>query len=33
MVYVNSKKPLKPGDLVKVKITDTLEYDLVGDAV
>lgn len=30
-VYVNSKKSLKPGDLVKVGITDTLEYDLVGD--
>ncbi|MCX5710745.1 MAG: MiaB/RimO family radical SAM methylthiotransferase [Candidatus Omnitrophica bacterium] len=32
MVYVNSKLKLKPGDFVKVKITDTLEYDLVGDA-
>lgn len=33
VVYVNSKKALRPGDFVKVKITDTLEYDLVGDAV
>ncbi|MBM3255325.1 MAG: MiaB/RimO family radical SAM methylthiotransferase [Candidatus Omnitrophica bacterium] len=31
-VYVNSSKKLKPGDFAKVKITDTLEYDLVGDA-
>ena len=30
-VYVNSKKTLRPGDFVKVKITDTLEYDLVGE--
>ena len=33
VVYVNSKKALRPGDLVKVKITDTLEYDLVGEAI
>jgi ribosomal protein S12 methylthiotransferase len=32
-VYVNSKEPLKPGDFTKVKITDTLEYDLVGEAI
>ncbi len=30
-VYVNSGKPLKIGDFVKVRITDTLEYDLVGE--
>ncbi|MFA5275979.1 MAG: 30S ribosomal protein S12 methylthiotransferase RimO [Candidatus Omnitrophota bacterium] len=30
-VYLNSKKNLKPGDFIKVKITDTLEYDLVGE--
>ncbi len=30
-VYVKSKKLLKPGDFVDVKITDTLEYDLVGE--
>ncbi|MCX5707472.1 MAG: MiaB/RimO family radical SAM methylthiotransferase [Candidatus Omnitrophica bacterium] len=29
-VYVNSKRPFNPGDFVEVKITDTLEYDLVG---
>ncbi|QXM06089.1 30S ribosomal protein S12 methylthiotransferase RimO [Crassaminicella indica] len=31
IVYVNSTKPLSIGDLVKVKITDTLEYDLLGE--
>ena len=32
LVYVNpSEKVIKPGDFVKVKITDTLEYDLVGE--
>jgi ribosomal protein S12 methylthiotransferase len=31
LVYVKSKKQLKAGDFVKVKITDTLEYDLVGE--
>jgi ribosomal protein S12 methylthiotransferase len=30
LVYVNSERILSPGDFVKVKITDTLEYDLVG---
>jgi len=30
---VNSKLALKPGDFIKVKITDTLEYDLVGEGV
>lgn len=32
-VYVNSKEPLKNGDFVKVKVTDTLEYDLVGEVL
>jgi len=32
MVYVNSKGALKEGEFVKVKITDTLEYDLVGES-
>ncbi|MFH1646039.1 MAG: radical SAM protein, partial [Candidatus Omnitrophota bacterium] len=32
-VYVCSKNELKPGDFVNVKITDTLEYDLVGETV
>lgn len=30
LVYVNSKRNLEPGDFVKVRIEDTLEYDLVG---
>lgn len=30
-VYVNSKKELKPGDFAQVKITGTLEYDLIGE--
>lgn len=31
-VYVKSKRPLNPGDFVEAKITDTLEYDLSGEA-
>ncbi len=30
-VYVRSPRKLSPGDFVKVKIVDTLEYDLVGE--
>lgn len=33
LVYVDSKKALNVGDFVKVEITDTLEYDLVGKAL
>lgn len=33
LVYVHSKKKLNPGDFVKVKITDTYEYDLVGEVL
>ncbi|MDD4893769.1 MAG: MiaB/RimO family radical SAM methylthiotransferase [Candidatus Omnitrophica bacterium] len=33
MVYVDSARPLKPGDFVKVEISDTLEYDLVGRVI
>ncbi|HOX54384.1 MAG: 30S ribosomal protein S12 methylthiotransferase RimO [Candidatus Omnitrophica bacterium] len=33
MVYVHSKNKVKPGDLVKVKIKDTYEYDLVGEKI
>ncbi|MDD5561163.1 MAG: MiaB/RimO family radical SAM methylthiotransferase [Candidatus Omnitrophica bacterium] len=33
LVYVNSKRLLKIGKFTEVKITDTLEYDLVGEAV
>jgi ribosomal protein S12 methylthiotransferase len=31
VVYVRSGKELKPGNFVRVKITDTLEYDLAGE--
>ena len=31
MVYINTRQPLKIGKFVRVKITDTLEYDLVGE--
>jgi len=31
VVYVKSKKELKPGEFHKVKISDTLEYDLIGE--
>ncbi|MCM8780936.1 MAG: 30S ribosomal protein S12 methylthiotransferase RimO [Candidatus Omnitrophica bacterium] len=31
IVYVKSRQDLTPGDFVKVKIRDTLEYDLVGE--
>ena len=30
-VYINSNKVLRPGDFVKAVITDTMEYDLVGE--
>ena len=33
LVYVRSKQKLKAGDFVKVKINDTLEYDLIGEVV
>ncbi|MGE5197918.1 MAG: MiaB/RimO family radical SAM methylthiotransferase [Deltaproteobacteria bacterium] len=31
LVYVDSKNELKPGDFARVKITDSLEYDLLGE--
>ena len=31
VVYVKTKKVLKAGEFVRVKIIDTLEYDLVGE--
>lgn len=31
VVYVKTRHRLEPGEFVKVKITDTLEYDLVGE--
>ena len=33
LVFVSSESKLRPGDFVKVKINDTLEYDLVGKEV
>ncbi len=31
-VYVRSKKALRPGDFARVRVIDTLEYDLVAEA-
>ncbi|MBM3249287.1 MAG: MiaB/RimO family radical SAM methylthiotransferase [Candidatus Omnitrophica bacterium] len=31
MVYINSRQNFSPGDFVRVRVTDTLEYDLVGE--
>jgi ribosomal protein S12 methylthiotransferase len=33
IVFVKSSDSIKPGEILKVRITDTLEYDLVGEAV
>ncbi len=33
LVYVHSRRKLKPGGFAEVKITDTLEYDLVGETI
>lgn len=33
LVYINSKKELKIGEIYKVEITQALEYDLMGDVV
>ncbi len=33
LVYVHSKRLLKPGEFVKVKISATMEYDLVGEVI
>ena len=30
VVYINSTRPLAPGDFVPIRITDSYEYDLVG---
>ncbi|MNT37877.1 Ribosomal protein S12 methylthiotransferase RimO [compost metagenome] len=32
-VYVSSDKPLKAGDMVRVRVTDSDEYDLWADAL
>ncbi|HYG41483.1 MAG TPA: 30S ribosomal protein S12 methylthiotransferase RimO, partial [Bordetella sp.] len=31
-VYVSSERPLRPGDMVRVRVTGADEYDLYGDA-
>ena len=33
LVYIKSKRRISPGDFVEVLVTDTLEYDLVGQEV
>ena len=33
VVYVHSARKLDPGDIVPVEITDSYEYDLVGNAL
>ncbi|WP_313756514.1 30S ribosomal protein S12 methylthiotransferase RimO [Tissierella sp.] len=33
VVYVNSIKKLQIGDFIKVKVTDYLEYDLIGEVI
>lgn len=33
VVYIYSAKPLNDGDFVNVKMTDVLEYDLIGEVV
>ena len=30
-VFVNTERTLKPGDMVRVRVTDSDEYDLYGD--
>jgi hypothetical protein len=32
-VFVRSHRRLSPGEFVTVRVTDSLEYDLVGDVV
>jgi ribosomal protein S12 methylthiotransferase len=32
-VFVYSSKVLKPGDIIRVRVNDTLEYDLVGERI
>ena len=31
LIYITKGKVLKKGDIIKVKITNIMEYDLVGD--
>ena len=32
-VFFTSEKPLAIGEYVKIKITDTLDYDLIGEVI
>ena len=32
-IFFTSEKPLSVGEYVKVKITDTLDYDLIGEVI
>lgn len=32
-VFVNTEKTLKPGDMVRVRVTDSDEYDLYADTI
>lgn len=32
-VYVDSEQPLKAGDMVRVRVTDSDEYDLWGERI
>jgi ribosomal protein S12 methylthiotransferase len=32
-VFFSSEKPLKIGDFVEIRITDTLDYDLLGEVI
>ena len=33
VTYIESPKNLEVGDFVKVKVIDTLDYDLVGESI
>ena len=32
-VFVSSERQLRPGDMVRVRVTDSDEYDLYGEAI
>ena len=32
-VFFSSESPLEIGDFVKIRITDTLDYDLIGEVI
>ena len=33
LIYIKKEKPLNLGDIVKVKISDIMEYDLMGEVL